>query len=114
MSDQVETGRGVGPRSTRTGGEMAESMIERLKIALRPFLHHGIDAIPDVETEATRAVLAAMREPTEVMIRAGKCSLVDQAGDGPLVIMTVNAVDTWENMIDASLAEELEKRQIDF
>jgi len=78
---------------------MQESMIERLKITLRPFLHHGLDAKPDVETEAVRAVLTAMRDPLDVMVDAGFDAELDE--DGDMAPRTV-----WEAMIDEALAEE--------
>lgn len=68
-----------------------DMMFQRLKVALRPFLHHGIDAHPDVETEAVRAVLTAMREPTEAMVDASVGALTLEGG--------------WRAMIDAALAE---------
>ena len=78
---------------------MQESMIERLKITLRPFLHHGLDGKPDVETEAVRAVLTAMRDPLDVMVDAG-----EMTADGECDCMY--ARDVWEAMIDEALTEE--------
>jgi hypothetical protein len=76
-----------------------ETMIERMQIALRPFLHHGLAAEPDVEIEAVRAVLAAMREPTEAMKYAGLRADPTEQGLLP-------PVHAWPAMIDAVLAED--------
>jgi len=46
-----------------------------------------------------RAVLAAMREPTEAMVKAGA---LNQSPPG----YRMNAQFAWEGMIDAALAEE--------
>jgi len=83
---------------------MASEMVERVVAAMR---ETGLDcsAWPDdVMTELARAAIAAMREPTAGMVKAGEQEFFEyraQAEDWTLA-ETKNA---WSAMIDAALAE---------
>lgn len=73
---------------------MSDSMIDRMAIALAPFIQHGV-ADP---YEAARAVLAVMRSPTEAMKYAGLRADPTEQGLLP-------PVHAWPAMVDAALAE---------
>ncbi len=93
---------------------MPDAMIERVAVAIREGLnadwraHASDDDLRNVEIEGTadllvaaRAVITAMREPTEVMTQAGarvRSGNDDQYLIGPEGIFSA--------MIDAALAEE--------
>jgi hypothetical protein len=62
-------------------------MVERMKAALRPYLHHGLANESDVEASAVRAVLTALREiddPLSPILEAGR-----------------STTGQWKSMIDA-------------
>jgi hypothetical protein len=89
---------------------MPDTMIERVAIAIRkelgldwPYAGHG------TLMEVARAILTAMREPTEVMRDAGADELPDRWADNPSDNTSeayAQTADVWRAMIDAALAEE--------
>ena len=93
MSEMVErVSRALAKRSAqqyRASPELTAKLVEDWE----PWISHA------------RAVIVAMREPTEAMFRAGRRTVTDQHPDITWPIM-IDAALSEEPMIDAALAEE--------
>jgi hypothetical protein len=89
------------PRLEDASSNSRETAFERLKIALRPFLHHGLtNAGPDYEGDAVRAVLVAIREPSDAMRAAGS-NVDDRPWNGS------RHDRIWSAMITAAIAGDV-------
>lgn len=83
---------------------MPDTMLKRIAFTVLPEMHHGIgDASESPEVVArrlARKILAAMREPTETMIKAAEA--ITRNPDSNMG----GAEASYTAMIDAALGEE--------
>lgn len=69
-------------------------MVDRVETAIKACRNK---LVPPTDAELALAAIAAMRTPTEAMVRAGRSQITDQHPDL-----------TWPAMIDEALKERLE------